>query len=108
MEFKRRAKGEHTIYELVGNLDIYSAPKVKKDITMFVDKEKVKSLALEMSKVPHMDSSGIAMLAFFHKKMKQAGSTFTLINVTNDIMAILRLSSLDNYFSIIASEDALK
>jgi anti-sigma B factor antagonist len=108
MEVKRRAKGEHTIYELAGNLDIYSAPKVKKDITMFVDKEKVKSLALEMSKVPHMDSSGIAMLAFFHKKMKQSGSTFTLINVTNDIMAILRLSSLDSYFSIIASEDALK
>jgi anti-sigma B factor antagonist len=68
----------------------------------------VKSLALDMSKVPHMDSSGIAMLAFFHKKMKQAGSQFSLIQVTNDIMAILRLSSLDTYFTILPSEDGLK
>jgi anti-sigma B factor antagonist len=108
MEFKRRAKGEHIIYELNGNLDIYSAPKAKKDITMFVDKEKIKSLVIDMSKVPHMDSSGIAMLAFFHKKMKQTGSLFYLIHVTNDIMSILRLSSLDSYFTILTSEDGLK
>lgn len=108
MEYKRRLKGEHVIYELKGNLDIYTAPKVKKDINMAVDKEKIKSLTIDMSQVPHMDSSGIALLAFLHKKMKAAGNQFNLLSVTNDIIAILRLSSLDSYFSILSSEEMLK
>jgi len=108
MEYKRRSKGEHTIYELKGNLDIYSAPKVKKDITMTIDKEKLKSITLDMSNVSHMDSSGIALLANLHKKMKSTSNTFALLNVTNDIMAILRLSSLDTFFTIYSSEDELK
>jgi anti-sigma B factor antagonist len=108
MEYKRRSKGDHTIYELKGNLDIYSAPKVKKDITMSIDKDRLKSVTLDMSSVTHMDSSGIALLANLHKKMKSTGNTFALLSVTNDIMAILRLSSLDSFFTIYSSEDEIK
>ena len=108
MEYKKRAKGNHIIYEIIGNLDIYSAPKLKKDLIMVIDKEKIKSLTLDMAGVPHMDSSGIALLAFLHKKMKSTGNQFALLNITNDIMAILRLSSLDSYFTLLTSEDQLK
>lgn len=107
MEIKKRAKGKHVIYALEGNLDIYSAPAVKKQINMAVDKEKISSLTIDMANVPHMDSSGIALLAFLHKKMKAAGHQFALLSITNDIMTILRLSSLDSYFSILSSEDSL-
>jgi anti-anti-sigma factor len=55
-----------------------------------------------------MDSSGIALLANLHKKMKSTGNTFALLSVTNDIMAILRLSSLDSFFTIYSSEDEIK
>ncbi|MCB1143540.1 MAG: STAS domain-containing protein [Leptospiraceae bacterium] len=108
MEYTIRDKGIHKIYELVGSLDIYSASKMKKEINAVLDEDDIDSLVLDMSKVTHMDSSGIALIANLQKKMKTAGSKFALLNVTNDIMAVLRLSSLDNFFTIYNSETDLK
>jgi anti-sigma B factor antagonist len=108
MEYKVRDKGHHKIYELIGSLDIYSASKMKKDINAVLDEDDVDSLVLDMSKVTHMDSSGIALIANLQKKMKTAGSKFALLSVTNDIMSVLRLSSLDNFFTIYNSEGDLK
>jgi anti-anti-sigma factor len=107
MEYTTRNKGKHKIYELVGSLDIYSASKMKKEINTVIDDEEIESLILDMSKVTHMDSSGIALIANLQKKMKTAGSKFALLKVTNDIMAVLRLSSLDNFFTIYASENEI-
>lgn len=108
MEFTMKTIGNHKVFELVGSLDIYSASKMKKEINAILEDEEVDSLVLDMSKVTHMDSSGIALLANLQKKMKSEGSKFALLKVTNDIMAVLKLSSLDNFFTILPSEDALK
>jgi anti-anti-sigma factor len=108
MEFTTKTKGKHKIFELVGSLDIYSASKMKKEINAVVDEQEIESLVLDMAKVTHMDSSGIALLANLQKKMKTEGSKFALLNVTNDIMAVLKLSSLDNFFTIYQSEAELQ
>ncbi|MDX1960196.1 MAG: STAS domain-containing protein [Leptospiraceae bacterium] len=108
MEYTVKDKGPHKIFQLVGSLDIYSASKMKKDINSVLDNDEIESLVLDMSKVTHMDSSGIALVANLQKKQKTAGSKFALMSVTNDIMAVLRLSSLDNFFTIFGSEADLK
>jgi anti-anti-sigma factor len=108
MEFTTKTKGKHKIFELVGSLDIYSASKMKKEINAVVDEQEIESLVLDMAKVTHMDSSGIALLANLQKKMKTEGSKFALLNVTSDIMAVLKLSSLDNFFTIYQSEAELQ
>ncbi|MCB1157086.1 MAG: STAS domain-containing protein [Leptospiraceae bacterium] len=104
MELTERDKGNHKIIELSGNLDIYSASKIKKEINKKIDDEEIESLILDMSKVTHMDSSGIAMLANLQKRMKSDDLSFALLSVTNDIMAVLRLSSLDSFFKIYQTE----
>jgi anti-sigma B factor antagonist len=108
MDYNVRAKGTHKIFQLVGSLDIYSASKMKKDINAVLESEDIASLVLDMSKVTHMDSSGIALVANLQKKQKTDGAKFALMSVTNDIMAVLRLSSLDNFFTIYGSEADLK
>lgn len=107
MDFTQRNKGSNRIIELSGNLDIYSASKMKKEINKVIDDEEIESLVLDMAKVSHMDSSGIAMLANLQKKMKNDGFKFALLNVTADIMAVLRLSSLDNFFTIYKAESEI-
>ena len=107
MDFVQRNKGSHRIIELSGSLDIYSASKMKKEINKMIDDEGLESLILDMGKVSHMDSSGIAMLANLQKKMKGEGFKFALLNVTADIIAVLRLSSLDNFFTIYKSESEI-
>ncbi len=108
MDFKTRVKNSHTIIELQGSLDIYTASKMKKQITALIEEEELDSLVLDMSKVTHMDSSGIALLANLQKKMKSNNSNFALLSCTSDIMAVLKLSSLDSFFTIYNSEGELK
>ncbi len=108
MEYSKRDKGKHKIIELKGNLDIYSASKMKKEINQIIDDEGVESLILDMAHVTHMDSSGIALLANLQKKLKTEDAKFALVNVTGDIMAVLKLSSLDSFFTIYPTENDIK
>ena len=40
--------------------------------------------------------------------MKSAGNRFGLLSPTNDIMAVLKLSSLDSFFTIYNSEAEIR
>lgn len=108
MEYSVKNKEQHKIIELKGNLDIYSASKMKKEVIQIIDTEGVTSLILDMAHVSHMDSSGIALLANLQKKLKTEESKFALVNVTGDIMAVLKLSSLDSFFTIYPTENDIK
>lgn len=108
MELKIRNVGKSKVFQLVGSLDIYTASKVKKEITQMIDEEECESVVLDMSNVNHMDSSGIALLANIQKKMKSGGNRFGLLTPTNDIMAVLKLSSLDSFFTIYNSEAEIR
>ena len=68
MELKVRNHDKSKIFQLVGSLDIYTASKVKKEITQIIDDEESESVILDMANVNHMDSSGIALLANIQKK----------------------------------------
>ena len=74
MELKFREKGKHKIVRLIGSMDIYTASKVKKEITQIIDDEECESVVFDMSEVHHMDSSGIAMLSNIKKKNKSSGN----------------------------------
>ena len=108
MELKIRNRDKSKIFQLVGSLDIYTASKIKKEITQIIENEECISVILDMSNVSHMDSSGIALLANIQKKMKSGGNKFGLLSPTNDIMAVLKLSSLDSFFTIYNSENDIR
>ncbi|HMV43011.1 MAG TPA: STAS domain-containing protein [Leptospiraceae bacterium] len=108
MELKVKDHNKTKIFQLVGSLDIYTASKVKKEITQIIDDEEAESVVLDMSNVNHMDSSGIALLANIQKKMKSSGNKFGLLAPTNDIMAVLKLSSLDSFFTIYNTEAEIR
>jgi anti-sigma B factor antagonist len=104
MELKFRELNKSKVFQLIGSLDIYTASKIKKEIAQIIDDEECASVIFDMSAVAHMDSSGIALLANIKKKMNNEGNKFALLSPTNDIMAVLKLSSLDTFFTIYNSD----
>ena len=96
----------HTVVQLKGSLDIYSAPGFKKELHALIDSG-VQSLAIDMIHIKLLDSSGIALLANIQKRMKTEESKFYLVHVQPDVMVILKLSSLDKFFHILPSIDDL-
>jgi anti-anti-sigma factor len=106
MEFTTRQVKKHTVIELKGALDIYSAPSLKKDLHKMID-EGATSLAIDMVNIKLLDSSGIALLANLQKRLKSEDGHFYLLNIQPDVMVILKLSSLDQFFQILNSETQL-
>jgi anti-sigma B factor antagonist len=96
----------HTVVQLKGSLDIYSAPGFKKELHALIDNG-VQSLAIDMVHIKLLDSSGIALLANIQKRMKTEEGKFYLVHVHPDVMVILKLSSLDKFFHILATIEDL-
>lgn len=106
MKFTQRINRQHKILLLEGALDIYTAPGLKKEIHKIID-EGVDSLVVDMVHINLLDSSGIALLANIKKRLQSEEKQFYLMNVQSDVMVILKLSSLDNFFQILTNETDL-
>ena len=106
MEISVREKSDHKIIAIKGEVDLYSVGQLKKEIMSHID-DSVGSLAIDMTDLNHMDSSGIALMAQLQKKMKANDGTFCFLNINQDVMNVLKLAALDKFFKIYTSEDEL-
>lgn len=99
----------HKNYEIItldGDLDIYSAPSLKKEIHKLIDGG-ILFLGIDMINIKLLDSSGIALLANIQKRLKTEAGNLILLNVQPDVLVIFKLASLDKFFKIITNESEL-
>ncbi|MEQ9364984.1 MAG: STAS domain-containing protein [Leptospirales bacterium] len=106
MEMEIKDKGRHKVIALSGELDLYNVGKLKKQIQPLL-KEDVSSLVIDLTNLKYMDSSGIALMAHCRKKMLEKSGEFALMGVGQDIINVLRLAALEQFFTFIESEDKL-
>ncbi|MBP9887009.1 MAG: STAS domain-containing protein [Leptospiraceae bacterium] len=107
MEFSFRDKGQNKILQFTGNLDIYSSAILKKKVLAMIEEENIKSLIFDMSKINYFDSSGIALIANFRKRMIDREGTFSLLSISYEIKSVLQLASMDRFFTVYQSEDEI-
>lgn len=107
MEFSFRDKGQNKILQFTGNLDIYSSAILKKKVLAMIEEENIKSLIFDMSKINYFDSSGIALIANFRKRMIDREGTFSLLSISYEIKSVLQLASMDRFFTVYKSEDEI-
>lgn len=64
---------------------------------------------IDLSLVESMDSSSIASLITFHKKLQDNNKKLFLVSINETILDVLKIMDIDSYFSIRENlEDALK
>ncbi|MCE9500692.1 MAG: STAS domain-containing protein [Leptospira sp.] len=106
MEFSIKDKNNYKVISLNGELDLSSTPTLKKEIYNLIDTG-FKFIVIDMMNLKGMDSSGIALLANVKKKLKAEDGNFALLNVSLEILTLLRFSSLDKFFTILGSESEI-
>ncbi len=106
MEIDFRTLGDHKIIAVSGEVDLYNVSELKKALFSAIDGN-CKSLIVDMKHVNYMDSSGIGALVAGQKKMKAHNGAFSLVNIHDDVLNILKLATLDRFFKIYESEDDL-
>lgn len=99
--------GLHYI-SLEGELDMYVAPQVR-DALLNGCRNCDLGVAIDLSEVCYMDSSGIATLIEGLQWKNREGGRFVLVGVHESVMNILKLARLEELFEILPNrEEALK
>ncbi len=107
MEYTVTDEGNHRFIALKGELDLYKTGKLKRELVEAIGDEST-SLVIDMTDLKYMDSSGIALMAFLQKHMKSRSGSFAFLKVNDEIMNVLKLAALDNFFKIYTSRDQVE
>ncbi len=100
MELKLRKSGPTYVIDVVGEMDLYNAFKLKDLIKKMVDNN-VASFVINLEQVAYMDSSGIGALLYVHSELKKKGLPFRIVGVTGSVRKVIELTKLMEYFPIV-------
>ncbi|MBS0619746.1 MAG: STAS domain-containing protein [Spirochaetes bacterium] len=99
--------GSHKIVRVMGDVDLYNVGDLKRSVFELIDEGDLESLVIDMANVNYIDSSGVGALVAAQKKMKTQGGKFGLMGLTEDVLNILKLATLDQFFKIYLNETQL-
>ncbi|HQL43476.1 MAG TPA: STAS domain-containing protein [Spirochaetota bacterium] len=106
MEIELKDIGEHKVISVSGEVDLYNVSELKKALFSVTDGT-YSSVVVDLKDVNYMDSSGIGALVAGQKKMRAHNGKFALINIHDDVLNILKLATLDRFFTIYEDENDL-
>ena len=108
MELLERNQGEIVIVALKGRLDSSSAPQLGKSVEKVLLASHPK-LAVDMSGVTFIDSSGLSALVQVMKRCRERQGAMVIFGLQQTVRMIFELTRLDKAFDLFPSEkEALK
>ena len=107
LSLETRREGGHTIIEVGGEIDVYTAPKLRDKISELVGQGH-HSLIIDMENVDFIDSTGLGVLVGGLKKVRAHDGSMRLICNQERLLKIFRITGLAKVFVIHSSQaDAL-
>ena len=88
-----------------GAIDLHVSPEMRASLRAIID-EKPRRLVVDLSRVPYVDSSGIAVLIGAMQSLDLEGGVFLLAGAQETVMTILESAKLDKYFRLFPSVEA--
>jgi anti-sigma B factor antagonist len=92
-----------TIVDVVGQIDMGSSPGLRK--TLLDSLKASERVAVNLSSVKYIDSSGIASLVEVLKEASSSKKRFILFGLTNAVSQVLQLTRLTGIFEICETEE---
>lgn len=99
-----RTEGDHTVVEVVGEIDVYTAPKLREAFIDLVAQGSYQ-LVIDMEQVEFLDSTGLGVLVGGLKRVRAHDGTLRLVCSQERILKIFRVTGLTKVFPIHASLD---
>ena len=104
LDVKTRRQGQATILTLGGEIDVYTAPKLREAILRLVD-EGATNIVVDMSSVDFLDSTGLGVLVEGLKRVKTRDGNLTIVVTQEKILKIFDITGLNKVFPIHDSID---
>jgi anti-anti-sigma factor len=90
---------EIRFFRLEGDLTAAKAPEMRNALKNLVA-EGVRELVIDLANTHVIDSTGIGLLVATHNSLQRLNGTLALINVSQDLLELLKAFRLDKHFSI--------
>jgi anti-sigma B factor antagonist len=100
-----RTLGEHTVLEVGGEVDVYTAPRLRERLIELVDAGAT-SVVVDLGRVDFLDSTGLGVLVGALKRLRAAGGGLVLVCDKEPLLKIFRITALDQVFPLFATVDA--
>lgn len=84
---------------LYGELDIYNAESLKKELHALIEERKA-DIVLDCSSLKYIDSTGLGVLVSTLKKVREADKQISIIKLKPYIAKIFTLTGLNKVFEI--------
>jgi len=104
MNVRFENKGDLTVCYIDGEVDINSAPAIKKSFEKVIQK-KAGKVIINFKSVNYVDSSGLATLVEVLKNMRQYGGKLKLTNLSSKIKSLFEITKLEKLFDIVPEEE---
>ncbi|MDY6795681.1 MAG: STAS domain-containing protein [Actinomycetota bacterium] len=98
--------GRFSIISLCGEVDVYSAPKLRETIRDVVEKGNY-NIVVDLEKVAFLDSTGLGVLVGGLKRVKPHKGELGIICSQEKILRIFRITGLTKVFPIYRSREEL-
>lgn len=107
LSLETRQEGRRTVVEVGGEIDVYTAPKLRERIAELVA-DGHHHLVIDMENVDFLDSTGLGVLVGGLKKVRAHDGSMQLICTQERLLKIFRITGLSKVFAIHGSQaDAL-
>jgi len=100
-----RESGDRTVVEVRGEIDVYTAPVLREELTSLVDAQHT-NLVVDLTQVSFMDSTGLGVLVGGLKKVRTLGGDLSLVIDQETILKVFRITALTQVFSIHSTLEA--
>jgi anti-sigma B factor antagonist len=97
-----RTVAEHTVLEVGGEVDVYTAPRLRERLVELLDNG-ARRVVVDLGRVDFLDSTGLGVLVGALKRLRAAGGTFGLVCAKEPLLKIFRITALDQVFPIYPS-----
>jgi anti-sigma B factor antagonist len=99
-----REHGDWTIVDVKGEVDLYTAPRLKERLKDLVGAGKHR-LLVNLEGVEFMDSTGLGVLIGALKRAREANGALELAGLRNPVRKVLSITGLNRVFTIHESAD---
>jgi anti-sigma B factor antagonist len=99
LDLKVRKQGDHAVLEVAGEIDVYTAPKLREKLIELVN-EGSYHVVVDLEKVDFLDSTGLGVLVGGLKRVRNHDGSLELVCTQDKILKIFRITGLTKVFPI--------
>ncbi|SDS17691.1 anti-sigma B factor antagonist [Actinopolymorpha singaporensis] len=99
LSLSNRAAGDHIVVEVGGEIDVYTAPRLREHVVDLVEAGHY-HLVIDMEGVDFLDSTGLGVLVGGLKRVRSHEGSLQIVCTQERLLKIFRITGLTKVFPI--------